>query len=632
MNKSYAVITAAIKNRKGVVAGSFALAAVHAAVMLLVPYISKHQIEILELKGVCEQNAPGGPVYIFALMTLLLLIVKITGNLLSGMENLYNVIARERLNIETDRIIYDRLKSISPGFFQNPRNRRLLYVLFDIGHLPGAVVEFCKSQSRTIISISAAVPVIAFIDARAIAVLVAANILQFVIVRIRMKRENLFRVYKEKRLADINELKFILRYQYHELVSVSGEESVMPRYWERAREGALLEARQKRISLFYDLVNFIADNIALAAVSFFIGVSVIRGRLSIGDFTMLTMYVSLIQGNLGEVKTAIGEYYRIKSVLGQLGFFMNMKSASSASSASGASRDVLSLRGGIAADGIYFRYPALGSDELEYLGHMIDNLKASGKNMPSWQSDNEIIDEWQRLAREGAKKGTLVLKGLSARFERGKITALIGRNGSGKTTLMRLLMRSYDPERGAVLINNTPVSEIDYSVLKGAFSFVAQQPFTLESYSIRENLLLGCKKVKEAEIKSVLERLDLYSAVRRHKSGLDTLLGDELFLSGGQKQLLAVGRAILQKRPFIILDEGTNQLDAEHELAIMEMLESLKANAAVIIITHRMTTARKADAVHVLDLGRIAESGGHAGLVKSRDGLYRKFWDIQVVD
>ena len=115
-------------------------------------------------------------------------------------------------------------------------------------------------------------------------------------------------------------------------------------------------------------------------------------------------------------------------------------------------------------------------------------------------------------------------------------------------------------------------------------------------------------------------------------AGLESIIGDEVNFSGGQSQLLVIARVLLQRRPFVILDEGTNQLDAERELSILQLLEQIKREATVIVITHRMTTARKADNILVLDEGRIVERGAHEELVGLEGGLYRHFWEIQVVN
>ena len=118
--------------------------------------------------------------------------------------------------------------------------------------------------------------------------------------------------------------------------------------------------------------------------------------------------------------------------------------------------------------------------------------------------------------------------------------------------------------------------------------------------------------------------------VKRLPKGLDTVYGEETSFSGWQVQLFAIARIILQQRSLIIFDEGTNQLDAEHEAMIINILKDLKKDHAIFIITHKMTTARHADQIYVMDEGKIVECGKHQELLQ-KDNIYKKFWELQVV-
>jgi ATP-binding cassette subfamily B protein len=198
--------------------------------------------------------------------------------------------------------------------------------------------------------------------------------------------------------------------------------------------------------------------------------------------------------------------------------------------------------------------------------------------------------------------------------------------------MMKLLVRGYDPDAGRITVAGEPLRGLDPRYERRLFSLVTQTPFVLDSFSIRDNLLLGCgPDVSEERVWAVLERLDLRRVIERSAHGLDSLVGDDVSLSGGESQLLVLARTVLQQRPFTLLDEGTIQLDAEHELRVLELLHEARQQSTVVIITHRMTTARKADRILVLDEGRIVEQGTHEQLVAQEQGLYRRFWEIQVL-
>jgi ABC-type multidrug transport system fused ATPase/permease subunit len=285
----------------------------------------------------------------------------------------------------------------------------------------------------------------------------------------------------------------------------------------------------------------------------------------------------------------------------------------------------------VALEAVQFRYPRLQEEEQAYIGYLVRQLDLDNAKREVWPGDYDLVREWQQLLAEHRQPFELVLRGVTARFRRGAITALVGRNGSGKTTLMKLLTRTYDPEAGQVSVDGQALTTLLPRALRHCYSMVTQEPFLLESFSVRDNALLGCDVTGDEAIWDVLDRLGLGPAIRALPRGLDTVLGDEVSLSGGQAQLLVIARTLLQRRPFIVLDEGTNQLDAERELGILQVLTELKTEATVILITHRMTTARKADHILVLDEGRIVEEGRHEVLVAREGGLYRQFWEIQVV-
>ncbi|MEI6729611.1 MAG: ABC transporter ATP-binding protein [bacterium] len=229
-----------------------------------------------------------------------------------------------------------------------------------------------------------------------------------------------------------------------------------------------------------------------------------------------------------------------------------------------------------------------------------------------------------------AAKNELVLKGLNITFEKGKIYSLVGYNGAGKTTLTKLLKRTIDPTRGEILVNGKSLTTVEPLYWKKYLASLEQENFLWESLSIRDNLLLGQegKKVSDKEIFKALEKVGLKDKVK----DLDAIIGEGVELSGGQNQLLEIARVLIQKKPIVILDEGTNQLDAEKEAKIMALLQEIKQHSIVIFITHRMTTCRNADQILVLENGKLTSQGSPQELLKAKkENLFQKFWKLQVV-
>jgi ABC-type multidrug transport system fused ATPase/permease subunit len=596
---------------------------------LAVPWLSRHQIELLEgkerlLTGLL--SAP--PAGLFLLVLLGMLAAHLFSSALSAIGSALDATSREVLEVDSERMIFEKLEALDAGFLANPLNRRLIYVLFDVAHLPHAVLGFLLGQGRVLVLAAGVLPVLAAASLENLAVVGGAAVLELLVLRGRVRRENAYRLFKARRVARMGELRFLIRHEFHRLLGVSGEGRVLPLYFGLRDEGVQLEVGEVRLRSRYRVVAVLLEQAALLAVALLAGRRVLAGQATIGTFTMLVLYSGQLLSALGSVGEGIGEGFRLRSVFWQLGFLLRLHPRLRLERAVTPDRPPL---GDVAIEGVSFRYPRLDDSEREYLGELVSVLEVGTRRHATWTIDHELIEDYRALLAEAGRVPPLVLEGVSCTFRRGELTALVGRNGAGKSTLLGLLSRAFDPEAGEICLAGTPLVELHPRALRRLVTLVGQEPFLLGSFSIRDNLLLGVDPpVADTRVLEVLEELGVSAPVAALPRGLDTVLGDEASLSGGQLQLLVAARAVLQRRPYLILDEGTNQLDAEHELRVVEALRRLRAEAAVVVVTHRMTTARRADRIHVLDRGRVVESGTHEELLATQGGLYRRFWEIQV--
>jgi subfamily B ATP-binding cassette protein MsbA len=219
-----------------------------------------------------------------------------------------------------------------------------------------------------------------------------------------------------------------------------------------------------------------------------------------------------------------------------------------------------------------------------------------------------------------------VLRGITLTVEPGRLVALVGTSGGGKTTLANLLLRFYDPERGAIRIGDTDIREVATRDLRNQIAVVTQET-VLFNQSIARNIELGRPGATQQEIVEAAKHAYAYDFIMERPNGFESVIGEKgTKLSGGQRQRLAIARAVLKNAPILVLDEATSSLDTESERAVQAALEKLMEGRTTICIAHRLSTIQKADLIAVLNRGRIVETGTHEQLIQAR-GVYWKLYD-----
>lgn len=223
------------------------------------------------------------------------------------------------------------------------------------------------------------------------------------------------------------------------------------------------------------------------------------------------------------------------------------------------------------------------------------------------------------------------LKQVSMTIEPGTTVALVGRSGSGKSTLTNLLLRFYDPDEGAIFIDDQDIKTVTLASLRRQIALVNQQTILFND-TVARNIAYGSDEVDMDKVREAARSANALEFIEALAEGFDTLVGEQgARLSGGQRQRLAVARALYKDAPILVLDEATSALDNESEKAIQAALERLQKGRTTLVIAHRLSTIENADLIIAMDQGTIVEMGRHAELLE-RNGYYASLYAAQFND
>ncbi|WP_430612027.1 ABC transporter ATP-binding protein [Flavobacterium sp. JP2137] len=281
---------------------------------------------------------------------------------------------------------------------------------------------------------------------------------------------------------------------------------------------------------------------------------------------------------------------------------------------------------------------------LGWVSTMIQEAQASQKRINEFlQEEPEIVNtQEQRTPIAGDIRfknvsfvyedtGIEALKNISFDLPKGKTLAILGKTGSGKSTVLSLIARLYDVKNGQLHIDNTSIEQLNLEDLRKAIAFVPQDAF-LFSDTIKNNIKFGKEDATDEEIIAMAKQAAVHDNIIRFEKGYDTVLGERgLTLSGGQKQRVSIARALIKDAPILLLDDSLSAVDTETEESILKNLEQHSKDKTTIVVTHRVSSAKNADLILILDEGKIIQQGSHEELLNSQ-GYYKELYYKQLTE
>ncbi len=352
----------------------------------------------------------------------------------------------------------------------------------------------------------------------------------------------------------------------------------------RTRIGSVFDETLRLVrvrSTFHAALTF-SVSLSIALVVWVGGRAVVAGELSVGDLAAFLLYTSMVAASVGALATLAGALSRAAGATERL-------------------FEILDTQPGIASP-------------------------ANPRPLPSGQG--EIVFEDVHFAYP-SRPEIEVVDGVSLTVPAGKAVALVGSSGAGKTTLTALLQRFADVQGGRVLVDGVDVRELDLAELRRVMAIVAQEPVLFKG-TIAENIRYGRPDASQADVEQAARDAHAEEFIVRFPDAYATLIGERgVKLSGGQRQRIAIARALLANPRVLILDEATSNLDAQSEALVQLALQRLMQGRTTLIIAHRLSTVRDADAIAVLERGKLVELGRHDELLK-QNGVYRRLVEHQV--
>jgi ATP-binding cassette subfamily B protein len=490
----------------------------------------------------------------------------------------------ERVVADLRKKVFDHLINLHPGFYENNRSSEIQSRLTaDTTLLQSVIGSSLSMFLRNALMVIGGIVLLFITNPKLTSIVVVALPLVLAPILIFGRRVRSLSRESQDRVADVGSYVSEALGQIKTVQAYNHQQQDKQRFARTAEEA--FETARKRILQRSWLITLVIVLVlgAVAVMLWVGGMDVIDGTISSGELAAFVFYALIVGSAFGTLSEVIGELQRAAGAAERISELLQAKSQITPPAS-----DLLRLPerviGQLELDSVSFAYPS--------------------------RPERNALDN------------------LTLTIEPGETLALVGPSGAGKSTLFDLLLRFYDPQLGRILLDGSPIAQLDPADLRRCFALVSQTP-ALFFGSVEENIRYGNPGATMQQVEAAARIAHAHEFILQMADGYQTHLGDGgLGLSGGQRQRLAIARALLVDAPILLLDEATSALDAQSEHLIQEALPSLMKGRTTLVIAHRLATVQNADRIAVIDQGRLVAIGTHQQLIASNP-LYARLAALQ---